>query len=139
MPVIVVTRLRLRDPALLDDFFAAAVASLEQAQKSDGSLGANVLADANNAWWTVTAWQDRGPMSAFVGSEPHLHTMARLADWCDEATFVDWEQASADLPDWPTSYRRLIAEGQVASLTHPSGAHEASDFPPPVGAADTAT
>jgi hypothetical protein len=38
MPVIVVTRLRLKDPALLDEFFTDAVAAIEQAQKSDGNL-----------------------------------------------------------------------------------------------------
>jgi hypothetical protein len=134
MAVIVVTRLRLRDSALLDEFFTAAVASLEQAKKSDGSLGADVLADANDTWWTVTAWQERRPMQAFVGTEPHRSTMARLDDWCDEATFVDWHQASADLPDWQASYRRLVADGQVASLTHPSDAHQTRAFPPPVEA-----
>ena len=36
MAVIVVTRLRLADPALFDEFFAAAVAVTEQAQNSDG-------------------------------------------------------------------------------------------------------
>jgi hypothetical protein len=77
MAVIVVTRLRLKDPALLDEFFTAAVASLEQAKKSDGSLGADVLADANNTWWTVTARQERRPMRAFVDTEPHRSTMAR--------------------------------------------------------------
>ncbi len=132
MPVIVVTRLRLRDPALLEEFFPAAVAALEQAKESAGSLGADVLAEANNTWWTLTAWQERSRMLAFVESEPHLSTMARIDDWCDEATFVDWEQPSPDLPDWQTGYRRLIAEGQVASLTNPSGAHETRTFPPPV-------
>ena len=135
MPVIVVTRLRLRDPALLDEFFIAAVACLEQAKKSDGNLGSDVLADANNAWWTLTAWQERRPMQAFVGTEPHRSTMARLGDWCDEATFVDWEQAGADLPDWQTSYRRLLADGEAATLTHPSDAHQTRAFPPPVEAA----
>ncbi len=66
----------------------------EQANNSDGNLGADVLADANNVFWTLTAWQARSPMQAFVGSEPHLTTMARLDDWCDEATFADWEQAA---------------------------------------------
>jgi hypothetical protein len=132
MAVIVVTRLRLRDPALLDEFFTAAVASLEQAKKSDGSLGADVLADANNTWWTVTAWQERRPMQAFVGTDPHRSTMARLDDWCDEATFVDWEQEGADLPDWHTGYHRLVADGEVASLTHASDAHQTRAFPPPV-------
>jgi hypothetical protein len=55
MAVIVVTRLRLRDPALLDEFFTDAVAAIEQAQKSAGNLGADALADADNAWWSVSA------------------------------------------------------------------------------------
>ncbi|MEP7024720.1 MAG: hypothetical protein ABJB47_13165 [Actinomycetota bacterium] len=132
MPLIVVTRLRLSDPVLLDDFFAAAVTALEQAKGSAGNLGADVLADANNAWWTVTAWQDRKLMQGYVGTEPHRSTMSRLDGWCDEATFVDWEQDSADLPDWQTSYHRLVADGQVATLTNGSPAHPARDFPPPV-------
>jgi hypothetical protein len=39
MPVIVVTRLRLRDAALPDEFFTDAVAAIEQAMKSEGTLG----------------------------------------------------------------------------------------------------
>ena len=94
MPVIVVTRLRLRDPALLDEFFADAVAAIEQAMKSEGNLGADALAEADNAWWSVTAWQERGLMRAFVDSEPHLGISARLDHYCDEATFVPGEEAA---------------------------------------------
>ena len=125
-------RLRLRDPALLDEFFTAAATVLEQAKNSRGNLGADVLADAHNTWWTLTAWQERDSIRAFMGTEPHLSTMARLDDWCDEATFTDWEQASEDLPDWQTSYRLLATDGQVASLTHASGANQTRAFPPPV-------
>jgi hypothetical protein len=132
MTVIVITRLRLRDPALFDEFFASAVAATEQAQSSEGNLGADVLADANNTYWTRTAWQERDVMHAFVGSEPHLSIMGRLDDWCDEATFIEWEQAGAELPDWQDSYGRLIASGQVPSLTHASPAHHTRDFPAPV-------
>jgi hypothetical protein len=132
MPVIVVTRLRLSDPAVFDAFFAAAVAVIEQAKRSDGNLAADVLADANNVFWTRTAWQARGQMQAFVGSEPHLSTMSRLDDWCDEATFADWEQSNPGLPDWQTGYERLIADGQVASLKHASPAHQTRAFPVPV-------
>jgi heme-degrading monooxygenase HmoA len=134
MPVIVVTRLRLSDPALFDEFFAAAVAVMEQAKSSEGNLGADVLADANNVFWTLTAWRARGPMQAFVGSEPHLATMACLDDWCDEATFADWEQSSPAMPDWQTGYDHIIADGQSASLTHASDAHQARAFPAPVTA-----
>jgi hypothetical protein len=134
MPVIVVTRLRLGDPALFEEFFAAAVAVVEQAKGSAGNLGADVLADAGNVFWTSTAWQARGPMQAFVGGEPHLATMARIDDWCDEATFVDWEQSSPDLPDWQTGYDHLIADGQTATLTRASDAHSTRAFPAPVTA-----
>ena len=136
MPVIVVTRLRLKDPALLDEFFTAAVAAIEQAQKSDGNLGADALADANNAWWSVSAWQERRPMQAFVDSEPHVSISKRLDHFCDEATFVDWEQASPDLPDWQTSWRHLTADGKAAELTRPSDANQARAFPPPIEAAE---
>ena len=139
MPVIVVTRLRLRDPALLDEFFTDAVAAIEQAMKSEGNLGADALADANNAWWSVSAWQERGLMRAYVDSEPHLSIRARLDHYCDEATFVDWEQPSADLPDWQTSWRHLTADGQAAELTHATAANQSLDFPPPVEPPSTVT
>jgi hypothetical protein len=134
MSVIVVTRLRLKDPALLDDFFASAVVALEQAKTAEGNLAADVFADANNVWWTATSWRDRDLMHAFVGAEPHLSIMARIDDWCDEATFADWEQASPDLPDWQAGHARLIADGQMARLTHASAAHETRAFPAPVEA-----
>jgi quinol monooxygenase YgiN len=132
VPVIAVTRLRLKDPALLDEFFVDAVAAIEQAQKSDGNLGANGLADVNNAWWTVSSWRDRDMMRAFVTSEPHQTIMSRLDRYCDEATFVDWVQPGSDLPDWQTSYQRLVADGQVAELTAASPANQTRAFPAPV-------
>ena len=134
MPVIVVTRLRLKDPALLDEFFTNAVAAIEQAQKSEGNLGADALADADNAWWSVSAWQDHSRMHAYVHSQPHLDISARLDHFCDEATFVDWEQDSPDLPDWQTSWRHLTADGKAAELTGPSAANQSRAFPPPVEA-----
>ena len=70
-------------------------------------------------------------MHAYVGAEPHRGIMRRLDDWCDEATFVDWEQDSAEIPDWLASYARLIADGNVASLTQPSQAHQTRAFPAP--------
>lgn len=132
MPVTVVTRLRLKDPALFDEFFASAVAVVEQAQNSAGNLGADVLAEVNNTYWTRTVWQGRDLMNAFVSSEPHLHTMSRIDDWCDEATFVEWEQAGADLPDWLDGHGRLVASGQGPSLSDATQAHHSRGFPAPV-------
>jgi hypothetical protein len=132
MTVIVITRLRLRDPALFDEFFAAAVAVVEQAQATKGNLSADVLAEANNTYWTRTAWQGRAEMGSFVGTEPHLSTMGRLDGWCDEAAFVDWEQPTAGAVDWQEGYRRLVADGQASSLTHGTDANQTRDYPAPV-------
>jgi hypothetical protein len=132
MAVIVVTRLRIKDPALNDEFFTDAVAALEQAQKSEGNLGVDALGDANDAWWTVTAWAERRLMHSYVRSEPHQSIRANLDRYCDEATFVDWDQDNPDLPDWPTNWRHLVADGQAAELTQPSAAHRTRDFPAPV-------
>ena len=71
-------------------------------------------------------------MQVYVDSEPHQSITTHLDHYCDEATFVDWEQASPDLPDWETSWRHLTADGKAAKLTHPSAANQARDFPPPV-------
>ncbi len=60
MAVMVVTRLRLRDPALFDQFFGAAVAVAQQATATKGCLGERALADANDVYWTITGWTDRG-------------------------------------------------------------------------------
>jgi heme-degrading monooxygenase HmoA len=132
MPIIVVTRLRLREPSLLDEFFTHAAAVLEQAMKSDGNLGADALAEAHDAWWSVTAWQARAQMKAYVDAEPHRSTEALLDHLCDEATFVDWEQASPELPDWQTSWRHLVGDGHSATLSHPSPANQTRAFPAPV-------
>ena len=135
MPVIVITRLRLKDAALTDEFFTDALAAIEQAQKSQGNLGADALADANNAWWSVTAWGERRLMHSYVRTEPHRTIMSHLDRFCDEATFVDWEQDSADLPDWQTGWRReAVAVGQqppgqpdAAQPGHHHGEHDVAD------------
>lgn len=132
MPIIVVTRLRLRDPSLLDEFFTHAAAVLEQAIKSEGNLGTDALAEAHDAWWSVTAWDDRPHMQAYVNTDPHLSTEALLDHLCDEATFVDWEQDTPQLPDWQTSWRHLVADGYSADLTNQSEANQTRAFPAPV-------
>lgn len=132
MPIIVVARLRLREHALLDEFFTHAAAVIEQAQRTEGNLGVDALAEAHDVWWDVTAWEGREPIDVFMNTEPHLSTRGLVDHLCDEATFVDWEQDSATLPDWQTAWRRLVADGQSAIITNASDANETRAFPSPV-------
>ena len=69
-------------------------------------------------------------MQAFVSNQPHLDISARLAHYCDEATFVDCEQANPGLPDWQTSWRHLTAEAK-SRRPHPAiSCKPIPDFPP---------
>jgi hypothetical protein len=130
MALVVVTRLRLRDPGLFDEFFGAAVAVVEQATSSEGNLAADVLAEASNTYWTRTCWRDAAVMRRFMVAEPHLSTMTRIDDWCDEATFVSWEQAEDVLPEWEDAYQRLVEHGQVVHLRIESSNNATRSFPP---------
>jgi hypothetical protein len=132
MPVIVVTRLRLKDKGLFDDFFAAAVTATEQATGTDGNLAADVLADAGDVYWTRTSWRDRSAVDSYAGSDPHRTISGRLDEFCCEATFVDWEQADGALPDWQVCYRHIVADGTVGPLSQPSDANATRAFPAPV-------
>ena len=76
--------------------------------KPEGNVGADALADANNAWWSVTAWQERRLMQAYVDSEPHLGISARLDHYCDEATFVPGEEAAGAFRSVQAGSARLI-------------------------------
>ena len=38
--------------------------------KSEGNLGSDALAEAHDAWWSVTAWDDRAHMEAYVNTDP---------------------------------------------------------------------
>jgi hypothetical protein len=116
----------------LDDFFAAASAALDAALKSDGNVHGDAIAEANNTWWTSSVWRDRGSMGSFVRTDAHRHAMGGMDDWCDEATFADWEQDDNALPDWQTAYQRLVVDGQSAKLPHGSAENDARDFPAPV-------
>ena len=87
------------------------------------------LAEGQDVWWDVTAWQGRAQIEAFMNTEPHLSTIGLVDHLCSEASFVDWEQDSSELPDWQTSWRRLVADGRSAKLTNASDANESSRVP----------
>lgn len=57
--------------------------------------------------------------------------MPKLAGWCDEATYVHWEQANDAVPDLKTAHDRLVAEGVVSHVNHPSEANAFRVFPFP--------
>ena len=131
MPLISVTRLRVRSFRFLPGFLLYAFRSDRQVKQAPGNLGARLLNDVRRTFWTCSAWVDESAMRAFMMAPPHRNAMVRLLDWCDEASLVHWTQESAQLPDWQETHRRLMAEGRRSKVRHPSAAHEAFQIPPP--------
>ncbi len=134
MPVLVVaTRLRLSDPRHRREFLEAAAAAINQATATSGNLGVEVHSEANDVYWTRTAWTGRDSMLAFMTTQPHLGMMASLDEWCDEASFVEWEQPTPQFPAWSETYDRLVRDGRSSTLSQPSADHAARSFPPILG------
>jgi hypothetical protein len=70
-------------------------------------------------------------MRSFRHSGAHGLVMPRLLDWCDEAAYVHWNQDSVELPDWREAHRRLVQEGKLSKVYHPSPAQVAKQIAEP--------
>jgi hypothetical protein len=131
MPVVSVTRLRVRSPRYLLPFFFRALRSVRQAKRSPGNLGVALLQDADRTFWTCTVWAADADVKSFMLASPHREAMRSLLDWCDEAALVRWEQATAEAPNWQEAHRRMQSDGRRSKVNHPSPAHEAFEIRAP--------
>ena len=105
--------------------------SWRQAGWAEGNLASKLLGDRRNTFWTSTLWNSEAAMKKFMISGPHMKAMRKLADWCDEAAVVHWNQESGELPTWREAYLRLKNEGRRSKVNHPSAGHRAYEFPEP--------
>ena len=131
MPLVSITRLRVRSWRYLPIFFLQALRIGRQAAKSDGNLSSRLLRERQNAFWTSTTWTTEAAMKAFMHARPHGPVMRKLMNWCDEAAVVHWSQEDAEPPSWAEAHTRLQQEGRRSKVDHPSAAHSISIIAPP--------
>jgi hypothetical protein len=122
MPVVSITRLRVRSWRYLVPFLVYALRSARQARGAAGVLHVALLRDAHRTFWTRTLWTTEAAMKAFMLAGVHRQAMPRLLDWCDEAALVHWTQEDADPPEWSVAHRRLQQEGRPSKVRNPSEA-----------------
>jgi Domain of unknown function (DUF3291) len=125
MPVVSITRLRVRSWRFLPAFFLRVFRIGRQAAVAEGNLAVKIFADRRRTFWTSTSWNSEAAMRSFMLAPPHGPTMRKLLEWCDEAALVHWMQPDAELPSWPEAHRRLVAEGRPSKVHHPTAAHTA--------------
>lgn len=131
MPVVSVTRLRVRSWRFLPMFAWYAFRSGREASKAEGNIGAQVLNDRNRAFWTATVWTSETAMKKFMLDGAHREAMPKLLGWCDEAALVRWAQENSELPTWAEAHARLQSVGRRSKVNHPSAAHIAYEIAEP--------
>jgi len=131
MPLVSVTRLRVRFWGYLPQFVWQSLKSARQAERSAGFLGGRLLRNPRNSFWTMTAWKDEAAMNAFRSAGAHGGVMRKLLDWCDEAAVVHWDQETSELASWQDAHRRMVNEGRRSKVNHPSPAQASNHIPAP--------
>jgi Domain of unknown function (DUF3291) len=131
MPLVSITRLRVRSFRYLPVFLIGALRSARQAKHAPGNLAVSLLSDSNFTFWTRTLWADERSMRAFLFAPAHRRVMPKLLQWCDEAAVAHWLQEAPEPPSWQDAHRRLQQEGRTSKVDHPSAAQLRFAIPPP--------
>jgi len=131
MPVVSVTRLRVRSLFFLPAFILTSIRISKQAQTAEGNLGVKLLRDKRNAFWTCTCWNSEESMKAFMLDGAHGLAMRKLLNWCDEAALAHWSQETEEMPTWADAHRNLLRRGRTSKVHHPSAAQKAFRIDPP--------
>ena len=79
--------------------------------------------DAGLVFWTIKVWEQEVEMRFFRKNGAHQKAMPKLAEWCDEGTYVHWGQAGEESPAPAEAAERLIPEGVVSRVKHLSPNH----------------
>jgi heme-degrading monooxygenase HmoA len=137
MPFVSVTRLHLRSKWYYPSFIISSYRAAAQARRSAGFITGVLGGDAHGAGWTLTVWESEPAMRAYRNSGLHMRVMPKLLEWCDEASFAHWAVDDPALPSMEEAHRRMITDGRLSKVNHPSSAHAAGrtamEGPPRVG------
>ena len=125
-----ITRLRVRSIFYMPLFMMHAMRTMMQAQKAPGVLGVETRLEPGNVVWTKTVWTDEAAMKQYRGSGAHQIAMRLLAEICSEAAYARWGQDTSDLPTWEEAHQRILREGKLSKVKHPSPLHAAGKTAP---------
>src|SRR5215510_2705690 len=106
MPMLSITRVRVRSVRYYPWFMLQAARITLQACRAEGNLAVRFLRDRSGVFWTLTSWRSEVDLKRFLDSGVHLASMERQHDWCDEAAAVRWTARDATPPPWQDAHAR---------------------------------
>lgn len=130
MPVVSVTRLRIRSWRFMPSFGLYTLRATRQAQRTPGFIGGWVGSSGHRAFWTVTVWRDEAAMRSYRDRAVHKAAMPRMLDWGDEAAMARYEQTGTESPNAAAALTDLASRGRTSKVRHPSEAHAAGKTVP---------
>lgn len=130
MYTVSITRLRVRSIFYMPLFMLHAMRTMTQAQKADGVQGVETRFEKNNVVWTKTIWSDEAKMKEYRGSGAHQIAMRLLSEICNEASVARWQQADTQLPTWEEAHQRILSDGKLSKVKHPSALQAAGKTAP---------
>ena len=131
MAFVSITRLRIRSIRFLPFFAVFTQRSIRQVKRAPGFQGGSLLSDRSWTFWTMTAWDSRENMRAYMTSGAHRKAMLHLLEWCDEASVVHWDHLEQDMPTWTEADQRMREHGRASKVLHPSPEHAALNYREP--------
>ena len=110
--LVMASRLEVRALRDVPRFFVKSLAAWRQVRSAPGAVGASLVArPLRRTFWTLSAWESREELNAYVRAEPHRSIMTSLRGVMKDSSFVFWESAAEDLPiEWAEARRRLAEQ-----------------------------
>jgi hypothetical protein len=130
MPLVSITRLRIRAWWFVFPFAIYSLRSVSQARKSPGFLSGWVGSSGNRAFWTVTVWTDEAAMKRYRDSGAHKAAMPKMLEWGDEGAMARYEQAASEPPSGPEAQAALSSSGRTSKVRNPTPDHLAGKTVP---------
>lgn len=110
--LVMASRLEVRTLRDVPRFFLKAMSAWRQVRRAPGAVGASLVAEPfRRTFWTLSAWEDRATLNAYVRAEPHYSIMTSLRPVMKDSSFVFWEGPAEELPvGWAEARRRLAEQ-----------------------------
>lgn len=107
--VVLASRLPLRSIAHVPRFVRLTVSVIRQLERTGGLVGYSLRAQPlARTFWTLSAWEDRDALGAFVRELPHRAVMGKLRPHMGATRFAGWTVPGTGLPvSWEDATARL--------------------------------